>query len=104
MLADGITIGHPGDVVGNGPGQVSLGADLGLLSVRRAYGNKEDLMIEVELIDVTACERVRDLFNRSRELQRDGAVQRVVYAEVPPKVEYSLTEFGRSLIPVLIAM
>jgi hypothetical protein len=51
---------------------ISLGADLGLLSVRRAYGNKEDLMIEVELIDVTACERVRDLFNRSRELQRDG--------------------------------
>ena len=50
---------------------ISLGADLGLLSVRRAYGNKEDLMIEVELIDVTACERVRDLFNRSRELQRD---------------------------------
>jgi hypothetical protein len=50
---------------------ISLGADLGLLSVRRAYGNKEDLVIEVELIDVTACERVRDLFNRSRELQRD---------------------------------
>jgi hypothetical protein len=50
---------------------ISLGADLGLLSVRRAYGNKEDLMIEVELIDVSACERVRDLFNRSRELQRD---------------------------------
>ena len=39
-----------------------------------------------------------------RELQRDGVVNRVVYAEVPPKVEYSLTEFGRSLIPVLIAM
>jgi hypothetical protein len=50
---------------------ISLGADLGLLSVRRAYGNKADLVIEVELIDVTACERVRDLFNRSRELQRD---------------------------------
>jgi DNA-binding HxlR family transcriptional regulator len=39
-----------------------------------------------------------------RELQRDGVVHRMVYAEVPPKVEYSLTEFGRSLIPVLIAM
>lgn len=39
-----------------------------------------------------------------RELERDGVVQRRVYAEVPPKVEYSLTEFGRSLIPVLIAM
>src|SRR5216684_8948701 len=39
-----------------------------------------------------------------RELQRDGVVQRVVYAEMPPKVEYSLTEFGHSLTPVLIAM
>jgi DNA-binding HxlR family transcriptional regulator len=39
-----------------------------------------------------------------RELERDGVVRRMVYAEVPPKVEYSLTEFGRSLIPVLIAM
>lgn len=39
-----------------------------------------------------------------RELERDGVVRRVVYAEVPPKVEYSLTEFGRSLIPVLVAM
>jgi DNA-binding HxlR family transcriptional regulator len=39
-----------------------------------------------------------------RELERDGVVQRVVYAEMPPKVEYSLTEFGDSLTPVLIAM
>jgi len=39
-----------------------------------------------------------------RELERDGVVKRAVYPQVPPKVEYSLTEFGRSLIPVLIAM
>ena len=39
-----------------------------------------------------------------RELERDGVVRRTVYAEVPPKVEYSLTEFGRSLVPVLVAM
>src|SRR5579872_3508816 len=39
-----------------------------------------------------------------RELERDGVVHRMVYPQVPPKVEYSLTEFGRSLIPVLIAM
>ena len=39
-----------------------------------------------------------------RELERDGVVLRTVYAEVPPKVEYSLTEFGRSLVPVLVAM
>jgi len=39
-----------------------------------------------------------------RELERDGIVHRQVYAEVPPKVEYSLTELGRSLEPILLAM
>jgi len=39
-----------------------------------------------------------------RELERDGVVHRMVYAEVPPKVEYSLTDLGRSLEPILLAM
>lgn len=39
-----------------------------------------------------------------RELERDGVVHRQVYAEVPPKVEYSLTETGRSLEPILLMM
>ena len=39
-----------------------------------------------------------------RELERDGIVQRVIYAQVPPKVEYSLTAHGRSLEPLLHAM
>jgi DNA-binding HxlR family transcriptional regulator len=36
-----------------------------------------------------------------RQLERDGVVCRRVYASVPPKVEYSLTELGLSLVPVL---
>lgn len=39
-----------------------------------------------------------------RELERDGLVHREVYAEVPPKVEYSLTAQGASLEPVITQM
>lgn len=36
-----------------------------------------------------------------RELEQDGIVHREVYAQVPPKVEYSLTDLGRTLEPVI---
>jgi len=39
-----------------------------------------------------------------RELEHDGIVHREVYPQVPPKVEYSLTAFGRTLMPVIEAM
>lgn len=39
-----------------------------------------------------------------RELEDDGIVHREVYHQVPPKVEYSLTEFGLTLVPVIMAM
>src|SRR5687768_13978501 len=53
--------------------------------LRRAIGNVTQKMLAQQL----------------RELERDGVVSRKVYAEVPPKVEYSLTERGRSLRPVV---
>ncbi|MEA1960651.1 MAG: helix-turn-helix domain-containing protein [Bacillota bacterium] len=39
-----------------------------------------------------------------REMEEDGIVLRTVYAEVPPKVEYSITEYGETLSPLLHKM
>jgi DNA-binding HxlR family transcriptional regulator len=44
------------------------------------------------------------LTQQLREMERNGLVKRKVYAQVPPKVEYSLTPAGRSLRPVVDAM
>ncbi len=46
----------------------------------------------------------KTLSSALKELESDGLVHRKEYPQVPPKVEYSLTERGKSLIPILDAM
>ena len=52
---------------------------------------------------LTNCS-ARVLTLQLRELEEDGLVKRTVYAEVPPRVEYELTAFGRSLEPVILGL
>lgn len=45
------------------------------------------------------------IFNSDlKDLEKDGIVKREVFAVVPPKVEYSLTEYGKSLLPVIFIL
>lgn len=44
------------------------------------------------------------LTTQLRELEQDKVIHREIYKEIPPKVEYSITEFGKSLTPVLKAL
>ena len=66
-----------------------------LLEGARRFGELRRL-----LPDVTQ----RMLTLQLRELEEAGIVHREVYREVPPKVEYSLTPFGKSLEPILLLM
>lgn len=44
------------------------------------------------------------LIQQLRQLERDGIVRRTAYPEVPPKVEYALTDWGQALCPALDAL
>jgi len=46
----------------------------------------------------------RMLTKQLRELETDQIIHREIYQEVPPKVEYSLTDFGATLTPILTAL
>ena len=63
--------------------------------------NTETLRFSQLLAKVHPRVTQRMLTKQLRELEEDGLVNRKIYTQVPPKVEYSLTELGRSLMPIL---
>lgn len=79
------------------------------------FGNKWALLVilvlsENELIRYNELGRKipdissRVLSNTLRTLEADGLVLRTFYQEVPPRVEYSLTDTGRSLVPIILEL
>ncbi|MEM9798749.1 MAG: helix-turn-helix domain-containing protein [Planctomycetota bacterium] len=66
-----------------------------LLQGRKRFG-------ELRRLTPNATERMITL--QLRELEADGVIARHVFAEVPPRVEYEVTDFGRSLQPILVQM
>ena len=44
------------------------------------------------------------LTNQLRELEADGIIERIVYAEIPPRVEYKITPHGSTLLPIIDSM
>jgi DNA-binding HxlR family transcriptional regulator len=57
---------------------------------------------ELQRLNPHATRRV--LYQQLKELEEHGIIERVVYAVVPPKVEYFLTDLGTSLLPVINVM
>lgn len=57
-----------------------------------------------ELGRLVPLANTKTLTRQLRELEADGIVQRTVYPEVPPRVEYALTDLGSSLEPIVAAM
>jgi DNA-binding HxlR family transcriptional regulator len=63
--------------------------------------NDETLRFSQLLVRVQPRITQRMLTKQIRQLEEDGLIIRKVFAQVPPKVEYSLTETGKSLMPIL---
>lgn len=56
--------------------------------------------LQKELPDINT----KMLTKQLRALEEDGVIKRTVYPEVPPRVEYRITDFGKTLIPILEAL
>ena len=68
-------------------------------TIQRMIGGKW----KIEILFYIALKDIRH-FGQLKELVDDGFLERTDYGEIPPRVEYTLTEQGESFIPILLAM
>lgn len=64
------------------------------------YGRQRFVELERRLVSITP----KVLTQRLRQLERDGLVRRTYYPEIPPRVEYEISDLGRSLAPLFAAL
>jgi DNA-binding HxlR family transcriptional regulator len=86
------------------PAEVTLGVIGGRWKVLILYELFQGVRRFSELLRAVSGITQKMLTQQLREMERDGIVQRTVYPQVPPKVEYRLTPRGESLKPVVNAM
>ncbi|BAW95315.1 putative transcriptional regulator [[Synechococcus] sp. NIES-970] len=78
-----------------------LGNKWSILVLRELFGGDRRTN---ELLKALPGISTKTLMVRLRELETHGLVERRIYAEIPPRVEYSLTAKGRELQPVMVAL
>jgi len=79
-----------------------LGGRWKLLILFHLFGGQVQRYSDLERLMPGISQKM--LAQQLRQLERDGLAQRQVYAEVPPKVEYRLTNWGQALCPALDAL
>src|ERR1700704_4564439 len=70
-----------------------------LLILFRLFGGKVLRFSELERAIPAVSQKM--LIQQLRQMERDGIVRRILYPQVPPKVEYCLTKWGQALCPAL---
>ncbi len=92
------------DIHYNCPVEAALGMIGGKYKTVILYHLKTETLRYSELKRILSNATPKMLTQQLRELEADGLITRTVYPVVPPKTEYSMTEFGKTLIPVLDAL
>ncbi|MBU3678204.1 MAG: helix-turn-helix transcriptional regulator [Candidatus Kapabacteria bacterium] len=72
---------------------------LTILYMIRTNRNRHSLMLR-SIPEISK----QTLTNQLRELEADGIIERVIYPEIPPRVEYNITSYGSTLLPIIESM